>query len=129
MAWSMSVWGHSAKTTVAPIATKFCDPPGLGGELEVGEHEHAAEAVADPVDPVAGRCLLDVLEHGGDVVADDLVDVPAALADFQEEGLAELGVDPAERADLGAVAGAAEVEDEDLVAPRRSCSGRWSAGR
>src|SRR5207245_3110199 len=85
--------------------------------------QHPAQAVSDPVDAVAAGGRLDVVEHGGDVVADDLVDVPVAFADFGQEGLADVLVDSPDRADLGALARASEIEEEDLVAPSQELRG------
>ena len=62
-------WGASARMMVLPIATKLAIRSGRRVQLQVGEHQHAAHAVADPVHAIAARLALDVVEDRRDVVA------------------------------------------------------------
>ena len=99
----------------APHPHEVGDPLGMRRQLEVREDQHAPQAMADPVDAIASGLALDVVENGRHVVLDQVVDRPARLASFAQEGLAKDFVDPVAPPDLGIFTRAPDVEDVDLV--------------
>ncbi len=109
--------GVSTTIATPPMSTKLAIRSACGRELQEREHQHPAQAVADPVDPVAAGLLADVFEDRRDVVLRLVVDVPVAAADLADRGLAEHLVDLAGQPDPVARPRAPHVDDEDLVPP------------
>ena len=109
----------------APHPHEVGDPLRMRRQLEVGEYQHATQAVADPVDAVASGLALDVVENGRHVVVDQVVDRPARLASFAQERPAQGLVDPVAPPDLGVLTRAPDVEHVDLVSAAANCAGRW----
>ena len=112
----------------APHPHEVGDPLRMRRQLEVSENQHASQAVADPVDAVVSGLALHVVEDGRHVVLDQVVDRPAPLASFSQEGLAKGLIDPVAPPHLGVLTRAPNVEDVDLVSTRGQLRGEMVVG-
>ena len=93
------------------------DPLGVGIQLQEGEHQHAAQAVADPVDAIVARLALDVVEDRRHVVPHQVVDVPRSFAPLAQGGLPQPALIRSCRPGRAVLARAPDVEDVNVVAP------------
>ena len=121
--------GRVGQDDRAPHRHEVGDPVGARARAPGREHQHPAQAVADPVDPVVAGLALHVVEDRRDVVAN-----ASRRRSTRPRPISSRSVCAEPRVDVGrpcrpaALARAAEVEDEDLVAPRGELGGEVVVG-